>query len=76
MQHHQEVCEMNQPRRGRPPTGIRKERLQVMLDPADHEALVLAAEARGETQAELGRKLVKGEASWADVERAARKARK
>jgi hypothetical protein len=68
MQHHQEVCEMNQPRRGRPPTGIRKERLQVMLDPADHEAL--------ETQAELGRKLVKGEASWADVERAARKARK
>ena len=66
---------MTQSRRGRPPTGIRKERLQVMLDPDDHAAFVLAAEALGETQAELGRKLLKGEVEWAEVERAAKKAK-
>ena len=66
---------MTQPRRGRPPTGVRKERLQVMLEPDDYEALVLAADARGETQAELGRKLVKGELPWAEIERAAKKAK-
>lgn len=67
---------MSQPRRGRPPTGIRKERLQIMLDPDDHAVVVAAAEVRGETQADLGRKLVKGEATWAEIERAARKAKR
>lgn len=62
------------PRRGRPPSG-RKERLQVMLDADDYAAIVAAAAARGETQADLGRKLVKGEVAWSDVERAAKKGR-
>jgi len=75
--HHQSASQdMTQPRRGRPPTGQRKERLQVMLDRVDYDVLVLAAEQRGEPQAELGRKLVKGEVAWAEIERAARKVRK
>jgi len=65
-----------QPRRGRPPTGIRKERLQIMLDPDDYQAVIDAATTLGETQAELGRQLVKGEVAWADVLKAAKKAKK
>lgn len=74
--HHQEAYEMSQPRRGRPPTGIRKERLQVMLEPADYETVVAAAAVLGETQAEIGRQLVKGELTWAEVVRVARKGRR
>jgi hypothetical protein len=76
MQMHQEGIDMSQPRRGRPPTGMRKERLQIMLDPDDYQAVVDATATLGETQAEIGRKLVKGEIAWADVVRAAKKARK
>lgn len=47
-----------------------------MLEPDDYEIVVAAAEALGEPQAEIGRKLVKGEIAWAEVARAARKLRK
>lgn len=78
MQMHHESPAMTQPppRRGRPPTGVRKERLQVPLEPADYTTIIVAAGVRGETQAELGRALIKGEVTWAEVERAARKGRK
>jgi hypothetical protein len=61
------------PRRGRPPTGIRKTRVQVMLDPGDAEALEAAAVASGKPIAEIGRALIKGEMTWGDVTKAARK---
>lgn len=73
---HQDIAVTDQPRRGRPPTGSRKERLQVPLDPEDYDLVVKAAQARGETHAELGRSLIKGEVTWAEIERAARKGRK
>lgn len=74
MQHHE--IDMTPARRGRPPTGIRKERVQVLLEVDDHATLVSAVEVMGGTQAELCRALIKGEVTWAEVERAAKKARK
>ena len=64
------------PRRGRPPTGIRKEVVQVPLDPDDAELLDKAASAMGRTKAELGRALFKGEVTWDEVTKAARKGKR
>jgi hypothetical protein len=63
-------------RRGRPPTGIRKEVVQVPLDPGDAETLGGAADALGRSKADVARALIKGEMSWADVAKAARKGRR
>lgn len=60
-------------RRGRPPTGIRKAVVQVPLDPSDVETLDAAAEVLGKAKAEVGRALMKGEMTWADVVKVARK---
>jgi hypothetical protein len=65
-----------QPRRGRPPTGIRKEVVQVPLDPEDAEILDKAATAMGRTKAELARALFKGEVTWDEVTKSARKAKR
>ena len=60
-------------RRGRPPTGIRKEVVQVPLDPGDAKMLDDAAEALGRSKADVARALIKGEMSWAEVAKAARR---
>lgn len=63
-------------RRGRPPTGIRKEVVQVPLDPDDAATLESAAEALGRSKADVARALIKGEMTWVDVAKAARKAKR
>lgn len=62
--------------RGRPPTGIRKEVVQVPLDPDDAETLNGAAEALGRSKADVARALIKGEMTWADVAKVARKGKR
>lgn len=64
------------PRRGRPPTGTRKEVVQVPLEADDAAILDRAAQTLGRTKAELGRLLIKGELAWPQVAAAAKKARK
>jgi hypothetical protein len=64
------------PRRGRPPTGTRKEVVQVPLDPDDAETLDGAAEALGRSRADVARALIKGEMTWVDVAKAARKGKR
>ena len=63
-------------RRGRPPTGIRKEVVQVPLDPDDAKVLDEAAEALGRSKADVARALIKGEMVWGDVAKASKKARR
>lgn len=73
----QETDQMSASRRGRPPTGApRKVVVQITLEPEDAEALDAAAPVLGYSKAGLGAALVRGEASWSDVIKAARKARK
>ena len=62
--------------RGRPPTGNRKEVVQVPLDPDDAETLSTAAEALGRSRADVARALIKGEMTWADVAKASKKGRR
>lgn len=64
------------PRRGRPPTGFRKEVVQVPLDPDDAETLDGAAEALGRSKADVARALIKGEMTWVDVAKVARKGKR
>lgn len=64
---------MTAPRRGRPPTGARKETLQVPLDAGDLETIDRAAEAMGKTRAELARMLIKHMIEWQELEKAAGK---
>ena len=63
-------------RRGRPPTGIRKEVVQVPLDPDDAETLEAAAEALGRSKADVARALIKGEMVWGEVAKASKKGRR
>jgi hypothetical protein len=63
-------------RRGRPPTGIRKEVVQVPLDPDDAATLESAAEALGRSKADVARALIKGEMGWGDVAKASKKGRR
>jgi len=67
---------VDRPRRGRPPTGIRKARVQALLDAEDVETIEAAALVLEKSVAELGRELIKGEMVWADVVKAAKKARR
>ena len=63
-------------RRGRPPTGSRKEVVQVPLDPGDAKMLDDAAEALGRSKADVARALIKGEMTWLDVAKASKKGRR
>lgn len=73
----QETETMSAVRRGRPPTGApRKVVVQITLDQEDADALDAASPVLGYSKAGLGAALVKGEMTWADVVKAARKARK
>jgi hypothetical protein len=63
-------------RRGRPPTGIRKEVVQVPLNPDDAATLESAAEALGRSKADVARALIKGEMVWSDVAKASKKGRR
>lgn len=63
------------PRRGRPPTG-RKETLQVSIEPEDMQVIDDAGATLGQTRSEIGRALIKGEMTWAEVVKAAKKGRR
>ena len=63
-------------RRGRPPTGSRKEVVQVPLDPDDAATLEGAAEALGRSKADVTRALIKGEMVWGEVAKASKKGRR
>lgn len=63
-------------RRGRPPTGTRKEVVQVPLDPDDAATLESTAEALGRSKADVARALIKGEMVWGDVAKASKKGRR
>lgn len=67
---------MTAPRRGRPPVGARKEVRQITLNPDDAATFDAAAAVLDLSLAALGAKLIKGEMSWPEVERAAKKGRK
>lgn len=68
---------MSAARRGRPPTGApRKTVIQVTVDPEDVEIIDAAASVLGYSRAGLGSALLKDEISWAEVTKAARKAKK
>ena len=64
------------PRRGRPPTGNRKEVVQVPLDPEDADTLDAAAEALGRSKADVARALIKGETTWGEVAKTARRGKR
>lgn len=67
----------NPPRgRGRPPTGQRKEVVGVPLAPDDVETLEAGAAALGIAKAEAARALMKGEMTWAELAKAAKKGRR
>jgi hypothetical protein len=61
---------------GRPLIGARKEVFQVALDQEDALIVSDAAKVLRKTRSELCRAVIKGEISWAEVTRAARKAKK
>jgi hypothetical protein len=79
MQIHESDADMAEPPRrprGRPSTGVRKARVQALLDVEDVETIEAAAATLDKSVAELGRVLIKGEMAWADVVKAAKKGRR
>ncbi len=62
--------------RGRPPTGQRKEVVGVPMAPDDIEILDAGSAALGKGKAEVMRALVKGEMTWAELVKAAKKGKR